>query len=285
MCKLHDFLGGMAKRSAAMLSPLTALISIMIGIILLMPMITIAASPQQQFDRAQALFDSAQKKLANPDGDSVEARREFHQSAVAFAALADQGVESVNLFVNTGNAHHFAGDNPRALLWYLRAEILANTPETRSGLTTLRRVCKADRWPEQDPSIGRALMSWHYDLPRRLKQILLWTIYPLGCLMTIISLFIKRRSLCRKLGITLIIIGGILGVSDLVTATLPSQQWAVVLQKAKGYAGDGQGYSVVIEEITPGQEVKIIENRKKWIKIQLPNQTKCWIDAKTCEKV
>ena len=241
-----------------------------------------AASPEQRFAEAQALFDDAQSKLSESGADSVEARRQFYESATRFAALAEDGVASVNLYVNTGNAYHFAGDNPRALLWYLRAERLGTRP---GGLATLRRIGKADLWPPEHTSIGRVLMSWHYDLSRRARQMILLVLYPIGCVMVIVSLFVRRRSLLVRLGIALIVMGSVIGISDVTSALGPGDRWAVVLEPAKGYAGDGEGYSVVVDSIIPGQEVKVLESRRQWVQVELPAHARCWLRAGVCEEV
>jgi hypothetical protein len=240
--------------------------------------------PEQRFAEAQALFDAARAQLLESGGESVEARQAFHGAATRFAALAHDGIASANLYVNTGNAYHFAGDNARALLWYLRAEQLANTPEIRSGLATLRRLCKARRWPVERPSIGRILMSWHYDLGRRTKQLILLATYPAGCGLLMIGV-LRRRRLAIRLGVILILIGGLMGVSDLVTAMRPGPQWAVVLQQTKGHTGDGEDYSVIADPVVSGQEVKIVERRGDWLRAQLPGDVRCWLKAEHCEAV
>ena len=242
-------------------------------------------TPQQRFADAQAVFDSARQIAQATGGESIEARAKFHEAAVQFAAIAADGVRSANLCVNAGNAFHFAGDDPRALLWYLRASRLANTPETRSGLLTLRRVCGVELWPPERGSIGRVLMSWHYDVGRRTKQWLVLTAYPLGCLLLIVARFVRRRTALIRLGAVLLLAGAVMGVSDIVTAVMPGDRWAVVLENARGYAGDGETYSVVVDRIVPGQEVKIVETREGWWRVRLPSGVACWIPAGTCDEV
>ncbi len=243
------------------------------------------ASPEQRFAEAQARFDAAKRKLEVDGPDSVEARCGFHEAAARFAALADDGVVSVNLYVNTGNAYHFAGDDARALLWYLRASHLANTPETRAGLAALRRICKADLWPPGHTSIGRVLMFWHYDLSRRTKQTMLLASYPAGWIMVIVCLLRQRRSLWLRVGVALLLIGGVIGASDVVAAMAPGDQWAVVLEETTGYAGDGEGYSVVVDRMASGQEVKVVESRREWMQVELPSHARCWVRTEVCEAI
>jgi hypothetical protein len=244
-----------------------------------------AASIERRFTDAQSRFEAAQAKMSEAGADALDARRAFRESAESFAALARDGVTSANLCVNAGNAYHFAGDEPRALLWYLRAARLANTPEIRAGLVTLRHVCKAEPWPPPRPSVGRVLMSWHYDLGRRLKQILLLALYPTGTVLIIVGLFARRRRPWLRAGLALMIVGGIMGVSDAVAASAGGEDWAVVLEPAKGLSGDGQMYSTVVDTIPPGQEVRLIETRPAWLQVELPNGARCWLQAGQCEPV
>lgn len=244
-----------------------------------------SASVERRFAEAQAVFDAAQAKIPASGGDTLDARRSFRDAAERFAALARDGVASVNLYVNTGNAYHFAGDDPRALLWYLRAASLANTAETRTGLATLRHACRAEVWPPPHQTIGRVLMSWHYDLGRRPKQLILLALYPVGAALIVISIFARRRRTWLRTGLALMIVGGLMGVSDVVAASAHHDDWAVVLESAKGLSGDGQMYSTVVEAIAPGQEVRLLESRPAWRQIELPSGTRCWVQAAQCEPV
>ncbi len=244
-----------------------------------------ALSVEQRFARAHAGFVAAQEKLTAVGGDSLEARRMFREAADQFAALARDGVCSANLYVNAGNAFHFAKDEPRALLWYLRADRLAPTAEVRSGLASLRRVCKADLWPPPKPSVGRVLMFWHYDLGPRLKQAVLLTFYPAGCAAFIIGFFSLRRKAWQRAGLALLILGGVMGISDLVAGVQDQPEWAVVLERSKGLAGDGPMYSTVVDSIVPGQEVRLLERRGDWAQVELPSGTRCWLPAGHCEAV
>lgn len=244
-----------------------------------------AAPVEQRFAEAQARFEAAQARLSG-DGGSVETRRMFREAGERFAALAEEGVRSANLCVNAGNAFHFAGDEPRALLWYLRADRLARTAEIRSGLATLRRMCRAELWPPPRGSIGRVLMFWHYDLGRWTKQMVLLGLYPAGCAAAMAWLFARRRrAWLLRVGLTCMILGGIMGVSDAVAQIVGREQWAVVLAPARGLAGDGPMYSTVVESIVPGQEVRVIESRRDWLRVELPSGTRCWLPAGNCEPV
>lgn len=243
------------------------------------------ASLEQRFSQAQAQFEAAQARMRAAGGSPLEARRMFREAAGRFAAIAADGAASANLYVNTGNAYHFAGDEPRALLWYLRASRLASAPEIRTGLATLRRVCKAELWPPSRPSIGRVLMFWHHDLGRRPKQVLMLTLYSAGCALAIASMFVRRRKRWLRSGLVLMAIGGVMGTSDVVATLAGREEWAVVLSRAKGYAGDGPMYSVFVDAIVAGQEVRVAEARPDWMQIELPSGGRCWVSREVCESV
>ena len=240
---------------------------------------------EERFAEAQSIFDAAKGLLDESDVDSVAAQRRFYDAARKFADLAQEGVPSVNLYVNTGNAFHFAGDDARALLWYLRANRLSNTAETRDGLIALRNACNVEPWPHELGSVGRALMFWHYDLGQPLKHWILLATYPLGSLMLVAALLVRRRSVWIRLGVALMIVGATVGISDLTATAMGDGQWAVVLESGKGHAGDGEGYSTIVDRVNPGQEVKIIDTREEWVHAELPSGTRCWLRADICEKV
>lgn len=242
-------------------------------------------SAHERFAQAQREFDQARAKLAEEGNDSVEARRAFRDSAERFAVIAHDGFATANVCVNAGNAFHFAGDEPRALLWYLRARQVANTPEIRAGLAALRRVCGTELWPPPRGSVGRVLMFWHYDLGRRWKQALLLALYPAGVVLAMAGLFRRQRRWVFRGGLMLMLVGAVLGVSDVVAAHRPAEQWAVVLRQTKGYAGDGEMYSTIVDAINSGQEVRLLESRGDWRHVELPSGGRCWLPAHVCEPV
>lgn len=245
-----------------------------------------AESPEARFAAAQRIFNQARQRAGAGADDSVTVRRTYREAANAFAGLAADGVRSVNLCVNAANAYHLAGDPARALLWYLRANDIANTAETRGGVATLRRLCDAEPWPETRGSIGRALMFWHYDLTRITKQRIFFALFPAGCglLLACVFLFRWRRVLVR-VGLAVTLAGAVIGVSDVVAARYPPAAPAVVLTSAAGRAGNGESYSVVVREIRAGQEVKIVAARDNWLHVTLPSGTTCWLPASTVERV
>lgn len=242
------------------------------------------ASIEERFAEAQILFEKAQAQMVGEKGGSLEARRLFHEAAGRFAAIAADGAVSHNLCVNAGNAYHFAGDNARALLWYLRAEKLGNTPAARSGLATLRRLINAEQRVPERMSIGRVLMFWHDDLSRRTKQILMLAIYPAGCALLLTGLMTRRRVVTR-LAVALLLAGGVMGVSDLVTTLAPSAPWAVIVESTEGRSGNGPAYSVVASSIRAGQEVRIVDVRPSWVQIEMPTGLRCWVQAGNCERI
>jgi len=242
-------------------------------------------SPEERFAGAQAIFDNALSATKSEAPDELAVRRKFYDAAQAFSSLFADGIASDHVCVNAGNAYHFAGDDARALLWYLRAVRLAHSPEARAGLASLRRTSGAELWPPEQASIMRVLMSWHHDVSQSTRQIAVLMTYPLGCLLVIVGMFVNRRTVVRRAGIMLIVIGLVFGVSDLVTALGPQEQWAVVVEQTRGYAGNAETYSVVAEKLRPGQEAKLLETREGWMRIELPSGMACWVPKEACEEV
>jgi hypothetical protein len=137
----------------------------------------------------------------------------------------------------------------------------------------------------QGSSIARLLLFWHDDESSRSKQMIVLAAYPLGCLLLIAALFARRRIVLVRVAVILIAVGTIFGVSELVQAYAPGAPPAVILERTKGHSGDGETYSVAVEPIVPGQEVRLLENRGAWRRVQLPDGKTCWVRAVTCEPV
>ena len=245
-----------------------------------------AETPDARFAAAQQVFEAARELAETAGADDVEVRKGYYRAAQAFASIAADGTGSVNLFVNAGNAFHFAGDPARSLLWYSRANRLANTPETRGGIATLRRVCGADLWPEVHGSIGRALMFWHHDLSPHTKQWIFFATFPVGCAALLVAVFATRpRRLLVRAGLALALVGALLGGSRIVVAAYPPPPRAVVVESGPGRAGNGDSYSVVVNAIRAGQEVEVIETRDDWTHIALPSGKTCWLPKSAVAKV
>lgn len=245
----------------------------------------VAPSAEERFAHAQGLFNEAMSALESETSGRLAVRRGFYEAAREFAALFADGIISDHVCVNAGNAYHFAGDNARALLWYLRAVRLTNSPEARAGLASLRRASDTEPWPPEQASILRVLMSWHHDLRRSAKQMIVLATYPSGCLLVIIGLFVRHRMVVRRVGILLLLVGLVFGVSDLVTALGPHAVEAVVVEQTQGYAGNAETYTVIANNIRPGQEARLLERREGWMRIELPSGVACWVPAGTCEAV
>lgn len=243
------------------------------------------AAAEARFERAQALFVEAKQLQSASDTDPLAARQRFRRAAEAFASLADDGVVTANVCVNAGNAYHFAGDQPRALLWYLRAAELENSDEIRNAVTTLRRSCGGELRAPTKGSIRLALLSWHYGPGARTKQLILLASYPLGCALVLVSVWRAKRPGVMKTGMALMAIGLVFGGSYLVGECVPRQTWGVVLEPTSGRSGDGRNYSLVRDRIVAGQEVTIIERRGDWTRIQLPSGLSCWLESELCPAI
>jgi hypothetical protein len=250
-----------------------------------LPALAAAESPEARFADAQRAFETARQR-AETHPDDVETRQAFFTAARAFAALAEDGVRSRNLYINAGNAYHFAGNPERALLWYLRANRLRSTSQTRGAIARLRRVCGVALWPESRGSVGRALMFWHYDVRSTTKQRIFLLLFPLGCVLLGVPMFVARgrRGLFR-VGWVLVLAGATMGVSDLVMTTFPPPGRAVVVDMTPGRSGDGTSYSIVVDDMVAGQEVEIIEARGAWTEVALPSGVSCWFPTRALEEI
>ena len=261
------------------------------GVCLLLPVVDSVRlasgnETEARFAAAQRAFEAAQQLTEESSVDNVEIRRAFFQAAEAFAALADDGVRSRNLYVNAGNAYYVAGNPGRALLWYLRANRLRSTSQTRGGVARVRRLCGVELWPESQGSIGRVLMFWHYDLQRLTKQRVFMIAFALGCAMLLVWVFISRgRRVLLRAGLVIALVGMTLGVSDLMMTLFPPPARAVVVESESGRSGDGDSYSIIVDDIPAGQEVDVIETRQDWVEVTLPSGATCWLPSSVLEKV
>jgi uncharacterized protein YgiM (DUF1202 family) len=84
-----------------------------------------------------------------------------------------------------------------------------------------------------------------------------------------------------SIGSVIIALGGVF-VSSSLTAQEPQEVVEVTVQKLNLRSGAGTTYPV-IQTLTKGEKLLVINEKKGWLEVKLPEDTKCWVIRKYVE--
>lgn len=231
---------------------------------------TLISEGQQAYDEGTALLKT----------DTVAARERFRTAAERFTLVADDGVVNGKLAYDTGNALFQAGQLGPAIVWYLRADrLMPGDPRLHTNLTYARSLVRPQIQPDGSGALIDRLLFWHHDLPTR------WRFVAFGACWTVFWLVLALR-LRRPLPAWGWIAGAALAASialgwsvghDTLQPSAASRGVliadAVIVRK-----GNAESFSPTFDTpVNQGLEFKVLEQRPKWLFIELQNGTSGWI--------
>jgi tetratricopeptide (TPR) repeat protein len=239
-----------------------------------------------QFAAANEAFRTA---LAREADDPEEAMLLFEQSIAGYESIIERGgIESGKLRYNLGNAYLRAGDVGRAILNYRRAQrLMPDDPNLAMNLAEARsRVLEQIR---PGPAHGAAaLVAWHTDLGMGVRVGAFALAFG-G--MWIVGLVRLRRPDRAPWGLA--VACGVVWV--LALASLVYEEYeqrtvraaVVVAEEVTGMKGpNAEAYAASFSRpLTAGIEVRIREERGRWLRVALADGRETWVPAASLEAV
>ena len=237
------------------------------------------------FNEALRAFDHGNElRRSNPP----EAARAFAEATDKFQRLTDSGIENGKLYYNLGNACLRSGHLGRAILNYRRAEKLTpNDGQLEANLNFARSLRKNQIPTSGEQAFVRTFFAWHYGVPIRYRYAIGLSVYILFWVLLFARMYFK--SIRWGLAITPCLV---------VWLTLGCSVWYGELAQAKDLAGvitadevivrkgNGEGFEPQFEQtLNQGVEFSVVEQRKGWIHIRLPDNKTGWIRSRTAELV
>jgi hypothetical protein len=221
------------------------------------------SSPKVRFEEANALY----------------AEKRFEEASEIYSGLADEGVESPELYYNLGNAFYKSGKIGRAIQFYEKAKRLL--PRDRDVLDNLSFARKRVAGAEEDQSFTRTLLErtvFAFTV-RELVVVESVSVF-LFALFGLLALRTHKRIWRRTIHTSLVLTGSLVALSLLcLTVHLASGRTTmaiVVEERVEAMSGPGDDYVKVLS-IPEGTTVWVDEERNEWRLIHLGTGRGGWV--------
>lgn len=220
--------------------------------------------------------------------DPHAARQSYQEAATQFEALRAAGVENAALEYDLGNTYFRLQHLGQALVHYRRAEALApDDPRIAANLRYARGQVEPQLKPAVETRLMRQLLFWHYDTPLNYRVRATYVLSALAWVLLFIWLRVRRPALLVAGVFALVLAWAAGGSAVFELRDLQARPPAVVtgdsvtLRLARGAGAD----PALNAPLGPGVEVRILEARGDWLRVQLPSDQTGWLPAAAVTRV
>jgi hypothetical protein len=246
--------------------------------------------------------------LEKAKADKAASEAAFRDAAAAWRAIAvDGNIHNAKLEGNIANASLLAGDVPRAIAAFRRAQALDPfDPAFRGGLSAARRTIGTESLSGTSPltdskedSSGGLSGTWRsittflsyaakqtlLYLPERILLLAGGVLY-VGAFTLATLRFAGRRSI-RPWWAPAALVACILAVGPLVAREWYSpQEGVIVAANIVARNGPAELYDPAFKEpLTPGIELRVDEQRQGWLHVRLHDGRTAWVPAQSVERI
>lgn len=210
------------------------------------------------------------------NGNAAYEAGDFETAVSRYREIESLGVENGHLHYNLGNAYLRAGDLGQAIASYRRAlHLLPRDEDALANLAFARRSARDEIAPPEPPVLLRTLLFWHYSLAP--DEVLRSVVLVSGAFWMVLALRLYRRTseVLRWSAVCLLAAALALGGSLVAHAAFTPASAVVLPQEIDLHAAAGED-SVVRFRLHAGTEVRVIEQRPEWIRIELPDGQRGW---------
>ncbi len=241
-------------------------------------------------EEAKALFADANQAFQDGNeaaaSDPGRAREHYRSAALRYERLIEEGsVSNGKLYYNLGNAYFRTGEIGRAILNYRRAQRLRPGDDNLRRNLTYARSQRLDRIEESSSGQAlRTLLFWHYDLSPSTR----WSVFVAAWLLLwgLAALRLKRRTAAPTFAIVAAAVVAFAFGGSLAAESVDGSSHAGVITAFETVArkGDADSYAPAFEQaLHEGVEFSLLEERRDWIQIELPDGRTAWIESSAAE--
>jgi hypothetical protein len=245
--------------------------------------LAVRADDGDEAERLRAAREVYRTALEEPD--RVLRTRKFGEAERLFAALVPTHPSSPDLLTDWGNAALGAQEVGRATLAYRRALWLdPNHGRARKNLAWLR--VRGPAWLPRPRETGvlDSLFFWHHRLSA-VERHLIGAAAFAGALLLLAPWSAGRARWLRRLALPLLLVWIATTGSALVEAN-PSRDAVVLVDATPLRSADSLGAPPALGNPLPaGAEVRILERRAAWTRVELADGTRGWVGSSTLEAV
>lgn len=219
-------------------------------------------------------------RRANQQFQTAQGQEDYALAALYFETIVTKGVRNGYLYYNLGNAYLKADRLGEAIVNYRRAErYLADDAELRENLRYARSLLKVTFVVPGPSQFLHYLWFWHH-CAWSIRWYLLLLCYS-GCWICLLVRLIRRSGSCAVwltlCGLGVLAFGSSLGYETWLERTYPPA--VLVGNDSVIRKGDGDRYESLYAQnsIVSGVEVRVVETRGEWCKVELPDQLYGWV--------
>ncbi len=232
--------------------------------------------------------DYFRKGNAAAQVDPAQARKFYALAAERFNSLIrDHRVQNGELYTNLANTHFLSGDVGRAILNYRRAQRYLPGDRQLQNALDYARTQRVDIFVEGSASIAaKRVFFWHFLLSQQTRTIILaclaggiWCVLGLHLLIPLR----RRWNFIAVLGAAMLLV---LASTALHGARNPSREGVIVEREVIARKGDSFIYDPAFATaLHSGTEVRILEQRRDWLRIKTSDNSQGWIPLKSAERI
>ena len=210
------------------------------------------------------------------NGNAAYEAGDFGQAVALYSQMREMEVDNGHLHYNLGNAYLRAGELGRSIASYRRSlRLLPRDEDASANLTFARRSARDEIAPPMPPVLLRTVLFWHYSLAP-VEVMRSAVLVGLGFWIVLaLRLYRPASEVLRWSAACLLVVGLALSGSLVAHAAFSSPVAVVVPQEIDFHAAAGEG-SVVRFRLHAGTEVRVIEQRPEWVRIELPDGERGW---------
>lgn len=212
----------------------------------------------------------------------------FTEAAQKFQLLIDSGVRNGKLYYNAANAWLRLNEVGRAILCYRRAQKLRpGDGQIEANLRYARQLRRNQIPPSGERAFIETLLSWHFSTSPRQRFGVGLAAYSAFWGLLIARAFFPRRGLVYAL-VPLAVVWAVLGVSVYydTAASAAHREGVILANEVVARKGNGEGFEPQFnEKLHAGVEFKLLEQRGRWLHIELPDGKRGWIRADDAELI
>ncbi len=247
---------------------------------LLIVLITIALLQPLDPSVNDAAMLAQQAELAYTEGD-------FQLSVNKYQQVVDAGVWNAEIFFNLGNAYYQTHDLGRALVNYRRAEqLIPRDDELRLNIARVR----AQRIDPPVAEVGILVQiaqwttDWFSNSEIGLLTLMTWW---LGCGFFVVYRLVPKSRTVSNWGsaiggVLFVLFSSVAGMRIIIEYAHPSA--IVIVETVSVMTGPDAQY-IEIFELHAGGEIRVVQKRNDWVRIQLPDLREGWVEAQEIEVI
>ncbi len=263
-------------------TPLNTIFFIFVILGILAPLPALGSQNHEELlQQANTFFHQANESVNN------EEKKQLYEKALLRYETVSKEIANGKLFYNIGNTYFLLDDIGRAITNYRRAEqFMPNNKQLQQNLGLALQKRQDNIPTKQQDKLMHTLFFWHYDLSEGMRTAIFAGVYSAFWLCTGLML-LTPLVIPRWLPASLLVLTMMFSTSLLADRFAPPKTTGVIVaEKIMARQGDGLNYKPSFTaSLHAGTEFTLLEERGKWLHVELMDGRRCWLQATSSELI